>query len=365
MKKTALKRILDIKPYQPGKPIDEVKRELGLKQVIKLASNENPFGPSPKVLAAINKAALSVNRYPDAGCFYLRQELSRQLGCGQNQLIFGNGSDEIIVMALRAFAEKGDEIVIAQPSFLIYEIAGQVVGATIKAVPLKDFYYDIEAMAKAVTRKTKVVIIGNPDNPAGTFVSTEKLVKFLRSIRRDILVMLDEAYFEFVTAKDYPNSVKLLAEFKNILVTRTFSKLYGLAGLRVGYGIAAPEVIDILNRIREPFNVNSIAQAAALACLKDPAYYRRVAKMVESERQIIYRELRQLGLKIIESATNFILVNVGQQTGKDISSALLNRGIIVRDMGFWGLPNYIRVTIGEAQENKAFLRALKSILPKR
>lgn len=360
MKNIALRRILAIKPYQAGKPIDEVKRELGLKKVIKLASNENPFGPSPKVLAAIRQAARGIHRYPDSGCFYLRRELAARLSCAENQLIFGNGSDEVILMTLRAFVEPGDEIIVAQPTFLMYTIGGQAVGATIKTVGLKDFRYDLAGMAQAVTPKTKVIIIGNPDNPAGTYISSEKLVIFLKNLRPDILVLFDEAYYEYVKAPDYPDTISLLPRFKNILVTRTFSKWYGLAGLRIGYGIAEPGIVDVLNRIREPFNINTIAQAAALACLRDRAYYRRVAKAVEDGRDYLYRGLREQGLSFVESSTNFILIDVKGE-GKEVARALLKQGIIVRDMGFWGLKNYIRVTIGTDKENKAFLRALTRI----
>jgi histidinol-phosphate aminotransferase len=350
-----------VEPYQPGKPIDEVKRELGLKNVIKLASNETPYGPSPKVRQAIVKAVSQINRYPDSGCFYLRQALAKRHHVAPEQLIFGNGSDEIIVLALRAFVEEGDEVIIAKPSFLIYEIGAKIVGATIRSVPLNNFHYDLEGMAKEVTDRTKIVFIGNPDNPAGTYIPQDRLIKFLESIRRDIVVFVDQAYFEYVLAKDYPDGIDLLKTYPNVITARTFSKMYGLAGLRIGYAAASAEIIDILNRLREPFNINSLAQAAALACLKDQGYYRRAAKNIEKQRRYIYTEVRKLGLQIKESVTNFILIDVGKKS-QLVSNALLKQGVIVRDMSFWGLNSFIRVTIGTEKENRMFVKALSSVI---
>ncbi len=373
MRSLVRKSILDVKPYLPGKPIEEVKRELGLKEVIKLASNECPLAPSPKVLKAITQAAQSLNRYPDGGCFHLRQELSRRLKVSPQQLIIGNGSDEIIVLAIRAFIEQGDGVVVARPSFLIYEIASQIAGASIAAVALKDFHYDLEGMKKAVTQKTKIIFIGNPDNPASTYITQSQVIDFLKSIRRDILVFFDEAYFEFVQEKDYPDTIALLKNYPNIMITRTFSKMYGLAGLRVGYGIAHEELIDLLNRVREPFNVNSLAQQAALTCLKDSKYYEKIKAMIIEQKEFLYQELQKLGLSCVESSTNFLLVNVNADpapssearsgTGsRRVSEALLKKGVIVRDMDFWGIKDFIRVTVGTPRENKKFIRALKSLV---
>ena len=361
MKKMANKNILDIKPYVPGKPIEEVKRELGIKKVIKLASNESPFGPSPKVLRAIEKASLSANRYPDGDCFYLRQELAKRLKVHPRELIFGNGSDEIIVLAVRAFVNSGDEAVMAKPSFLIYDIASRIAGARVKAIPLKNFRYDLSEMKRAVTQKTKIVFLGNPDNPSGMYIPKDAMVGFIQSIRKDILVFIDEAYFEYVRAKDYGYSIDLLKTYKNVIVTRTFSKMYGLAALRIGYGIASLETIDILNRIREPFNVNSLAQAAALACLRDKSYYSRLADVVEQQRQFLYGRFKQIGLVSVESCANFILIDVKQEAAK-IVKAMMRKGVIVRDMGLWGLSRFIRVTIGSAQENRQLIKTLEEVL---
>ena len=353
--------IFKIKPYVPGKPIDEVRRELGLKSVIKLASNENPYPPSPKALAAMAKAAREVNRYPDGGCFLLRRTLAKKLNVDDDQLIFGNGSDEIIVLAVKAFAAKGDDVIIAKPSFLVYEIAATLSGARLHQVPLKDFHYDLEAMKAKINARTKIIFIGNPDNPAGTYISQRQVEAFLRCVPKSTLVFFDEAYFEYVQAKDYPDTLALMKKFPNVMTTRTFSKMYGLAGLRVGYGIASREIIDILNRLREPFNVNSMAQAAAVAVLGDEAYYRHIAKDVSEQRQYLYRSLDSMDVAYELSFTNFILVNVGGDSSQ-VANALLKKGVIIRDMAVWGLKGYIRVSIGSASENKRFIKTLGEIL---
>ena len=349
-------------PYVPGKPIEEVERELGIKGVIKLASNESPFEPSPKVLQAIKKASTSINRYPDGDCFYLREQLAKHLKVKSRQLIFGNGSDEIIVLVVRAFVAEGDEVILAKPSFLVYDIASRLAGAKIHAIALQDdFQYDLAAMKKAVTPKTKVIFLGNPDNPSGMYIAKKDMLDFLKDLSRDIVVLIDEAYFEYVKAADYGYSLELLKTYKNVIVTRTFSKMYGLAGLRVGYGIADEEMIDVLNRIREPFNVNSIAQVAAVACLKDQTYYKKVAATVNAQRTYLYAQLKRLKLNFVKTCTNFILIKTAQ-SGAELMKKLMHKGVIVRDMGFWGLENYIRVTIGTASENKKFIRSLEELL---
>lgn len=361
MKRVVKKSILKVKPYVPGKPIEEVKRELGLTNVIKLASNENPYPPSPKVRKAIYNAVKGLNRYPDGDCYYLRTLLAKKLGVNRNQLIFGNGSDELIVLAVKAFVGKGDEVIIAKPSFLIYDIASRIAGATVKAVPLTGFRYNLAAMKKKVSRKTKIIFLGNPDNPSGKYFTCKEITSFLKGLSGDILVFLDEAYFEYVTAKDYVPSVKLIKTHKNVIVTRTFSKMYGLAGLRIGYGMADAGLIDLLNRIREPFNVNSLAQEAAIAVLKDGAYYRAIGRKIAQQRKYLYRNLERMGLEYEKSFTNFILVKI-QGSGSAVAKKLLKKGVIVRDMSFWGLNSYIRVSIGTAPENRRFIQTLKDVL---
>ncbi len=361
MKSIANPTIFSVKPYIPGKPIDEVKRELGVRDVIKLASNENPYPPSPMVRRAIAVAGKEVNRYPDGGCFHLRQMLSQRLKVSEEQLIFGNGSDEVIVMAVRAFVNPGDEVVIAKPSFLIYSIASKLAGGQVKEIPLKDLRYDLDAMQKAVTKKTKIVFLGNPDNPSGHYLTHTDLLRFIKSIPAKVVVFIDEAYFEFVRANDYADSLKLLKQFPNVIVTRTFSKMYGLAGLRIGYGVARADVIELLNRVREPFNVNSIAQAAAMACLKDDRYYRLIADKIEKQRNYLYQQFTRLKLSYQQSWTNFILVKINQDSTV-VTQKLMKKGVIIRDMNVWGLSNTIRVTIGTPAENRKLVSALEDVL---
>ncbi len=352
------KSILKIKNYKPGKPIEEVKRELGLKEVFKMASNESPFPPSKKALSAISKAAQNINRYPDGNCFSLRKKLAKKLKVKENQLIFGNGSDEIIVLAARAFLNPGDEIIIADKTFLIYEIAGMTCSAKIKKVPMKDFCYDLGAMKKAVTKRTKIVFIANPDNPNSTYVSAKEVSNFLRGLRKDILVYFDEAYYEIFDKENFPNTINLLKKRKNLIVTRTFSKAYSLAGLRIGYGISSAEIISCLNKVREPFNVNSLAQAAALASLDDSNYLKMVKKSLKEGKKYLYGNLKKLNLVFVDSCTNFILIDIGKDSTK-VFKDLLRDGIIVRDMKAWGLNTYLRVTISTMKENKAFINSLR------
>jgi len=362
MKQLAAKSSLfTIKPYIPGKPIEEVKRELGLREVIKLASNENPYEISPKVKKAIEAAIPTLNRYPDGDCFYLRKELSRTLNVDSKQLIFGNGSDEIIVFAARAFLKNGDEVIVAQPSFLIYDIASKLEGAHVVAVPIKDFKYDLRGMKKAINSKTRIIFLGNPDNPAGSYFSQQEFEEFIYDIPKDVLIFCDEAYYEYVQAKDYVDSIALLKKYKNLFVTRTFSKMYGLAGLRIGYGVGSKELVDILNRVREPFNVNSLAQVAALACLKDKGYYKKIALKIEKQRQFLYESFARLKLNFVKSCTNFILIQLSQEAG-DVSKKLLQKGVIIRDMSHWGMKNFIRITIGNENENKKLIRVLEEVL---
>ncbi len=361
MKNIAKKHIFSVKPYVPGKPIEEVKRDLRLRNVVKLASNENPYGPSPRVREAIRRACGHINRYPESNCYYLRKELAKKLKVRESQLIFSNGSDEIIVMANRAFLNKGDEVIIAYPSFMIYEIASKLEGARVQKVPLKNFRYDLDGMLRKINRRTKIIFIGNPDNPAGTYIPEKELIRFIRRVPSRIVIFVDEAYHEYVQQKDYPQTIRFLKRYKNLIVTRTFSKLYGLAGLRIGYGIANPELINILERVREPFNVNLLAQDAARACLKDGPYYKKRLKGIKRQKEFLYRSLQKVGVKYQKSYTNFILIDT-QTDGSRVARRLLRKGIIVRDMAFWGLNQYIRVTIGTAKENKKFIQALREVL---
>lgn len=363
MENIVRKNILNIKHYVPGKPIEEVQREFNLDDVIKMASNENCFGASPKAVKAIRDNLSSINRYPDASSFYLKKKMARLLGVKEENLIFGNGSDEIIGIAIRTFINDGDEVIVAKPTFLIYEIASQIQNASVKLIPLRqDFKYNLKVMSEAVSEKTKMIFVANPDNPTGTYVNKTELASFLKGIPEDVIVFLDEAYFEFAnySYKDYPNGLDYL-DRPNVIVSRSFSKAYGLAGLRIGYGISNPAVISYMERVRDPFNVNLLAQAAALAALDDKAFVNKTLKFVGAEKKKLYSVFRKMGLKYIESATNFVLVDVGRDC-KEVFTELLKKGVIVRDMKAWGLDTYIRVTIGTKLENKRFVKGLENII---
>jgi histidinol-phosphate aminotransferase len=290
----------------------------------------------------------------------LRQRLAKKLRVDPSWLIFGNGSDELLVLALRAFVEPGDEVIVAEPTFLIYALQARVCGASVRAVPLKDDRYDLSAMKAAVTSQTKLIFIANPDNPTGTYVTSWELEAFLSGLPPQVLVLIDEAYHEFVTARDYPRALAHVAD-KPVLVTRSFSKAYGLAGLRIGYGIAAPGIIAALEAVREPFNVNSLAQAAAVGALDDTGYLARSRRLLEQGRRYLTAELDALGIDYLDGVANFFLLKVGPKAPQ-VAEALLHRGLIVREMSAWKLPGCIRVTFGTMTENRAFIRALKQYL---
>jgi len=348
-----------VKTYQPGKPIEEVEREYGLKDAIKMASNENALGPSPKALRAIKKNLGKLHRYPDGGCFYLRKKLSELLNVAPESLVFGNGSDELLIFAARAFAGKGDQVIIADPTFLIYEIASQVEGAEVVKVPIHNFQYDLDMMRSHINAKTRMIFIANPDNPVGTYVNDERLRYFLKDVPPRVIVVLDEAYFEYACAhKDYPNGMQFLHQYPNLIVTRTFSKAYGLAGLRVGYAVADVKIANALNKVREPFNVNLAAQIGAAAALDDTAHLKKTLRVTEEGRRYLASELKKLGLRTVDTATNFMLVDLRVEA-QPVYEQLLKRGVIVRPMGLWGLKTFLRVTIGRPSENKRFIETLK------
>lgn len=363
MQNRVVQHILNVKNYTPGKPIEEVQREYGLSEVIKLASNENCMGPSPKALAAIRKNLGRINRYPDASSFYLKKRLAALHGIKPENIVLGNGSDEVICLAARAFVGSGDEVVIAKPTFLIYEIVSQLQNARIRFVPLRsDLRHDLRAMKASVTERTKIVFIANPDNPTGTYVTRAELGEFLRGLPKKVLVFLDEAYFEFADhgCKDYPNGMSYFG-MRNLIVARSFSKAYGLAGLRIGYAVAQPDVAGYLERVREPFNINLLAQVAAEAALGDRAFLRKTVGHVQKEKEFFYAAFRELGLTYVPSATNFVIFDT-RRDGRQVFKALLARGLIVRDMAAWGLNTFVRVTVGTRAENKRFIRALKEVL---
>ena len=359
-KPLARKILSEVKPYSPGKPIEEVQRELGIPKAMKLASNENALGPSPKALEAIRNSEASLHRYPDSTCFYLAFKIAARMEVRPEQVLIGNGSDELITLAVRAFVEPGEEVVIAEPTFLVYRIAAQLAQAKIRAVPLKGFRYDLSAMRQAVTPRTKLVFIANPDNPTGSYVTKAEVQTFMEGLGDGTITFFDEAYAELADVPDYPDT-RVYLKNRPVIITRTFSKAYGLAGIRVGYGIAPEELIQAMHRVREPFNVNSLAQAAALAALDDHDHLEATRKLLREQKPVIYRVLDELGLTAVPSAANFILFHVGPQAPEVVQS-LLKRGIIVRDMRAWDLPEYIRVTIGLPEENWAFAEALRDVL---
>ncbi|MBL7071129.1 MAG: histidinol-phosphate transaminase [Candidatus Omnitrophica bacterium] len=360
IKNLVRKNVIGIKPYEPGKPIEELKRELGISSIVKMASNENPLGPSKNAIKAIKKAALSVNRYPDGSCYYFKQALSRSLNVSADNLIIGNGSNEIIELALRTFVNKDDEVIMSEPSFLIYNIACKVTEGSPVVLPLKDFKADLAAIKASITDKTKLIFIDNPNNPTGRSVGEAEIEKFLEDISPNLIVVFDEAYYEFVEREDFPDTKRYIGR-KNVMILRTFSKAHGLSGLRIGYGIAEKETAAFMNRVRQPFNVNSVAQAAAIASLEDLEHIENSKLLILEGKHYLYKQLEVFGLDYVKSDTNFILINV-KQSGRDIFQKMLKRGVIVRDMNAYGLDSYIRVTIGTMAENRKFMKALRGVL---
>lgn len=351
--------ICDVPVYEPGRPIEEVARELGLKPlgVIKLASNENALGPSPKAVAAMQKALATAHLYPDGGGFYLRQALAKKLGVELDNVILGTGSNEIIEFLYHAFVAPGDEVVAGDRAFVIYSIMAKMFQARCVEVPFRGHTHDLPAMREAITTRTKLVFIANPNNPTGTRVSNAELDAFIQSLPAHAICVLDEAYIEFLD--DPPASVEWAMK-RNIVVLRTFSKIFGLAGLRLGYGIAQKECIALLQRVRQPFNVNAIAQTGALAAIGDTGHIRKTKAMTRRGLAYLEKEFKKLKLEFVPSCANFVLVNVGD--GDKVIRNLQQRGIIVRPMRAYKMPEWMRVTVGLPEENRRFIRALKEVL---
>ncbi len=352
--------VASLVPYPPGKPIEELERELGITGSIKLASNENPLGPSKKAVEAIAKGLPNLHRYPDGSCYYLKEKLSSVMGISPEMLIFGNGSNEIIELLIRAFLKTGDEAVMADPSFAVYPIVVKSVGGAAVTVPLKDMRHDLPAMAEKITSKTRIIFIANPNNPTGTIVSAGEFSDFMKRVPEDVVVCVDEAYFEFVESGEFPDTLSYIREGRPVLLLRTFSKIYGLAGLRIGYGVAHPSLIDYLNRVRQPFNVNTLAQLAAIAALDDSAHLERTKANNSEGLKYLFSELDALGLECVPTHANFFLIKVGD--GKRIYDGLLKKGVIVRPMASYNLPEYIRVTVGLPEENRRFMEAFREVL---
>lgn len=347
-------------PYAPGKPIEEVEREYGIEGSVKLASNENPLGPSPLAVKVLQERLQQLHLYPDGDCFYLKQGLSAKLGIAPERLIFGNGSNELIELAVRTFMRPGDEAVMAHQAFVIYRLVVQAAGCSCTIVPLRDFTHDLAALARAIGPKTRILFLANPNNPTGTIYRLKEWERFLQRVSAEILLIVDEAYFEYVADSDYPDSLSYHGKERAILTLRTFSKLYGLAGLRIGYGIGDKAMIDLMHRVRQPFNVNAPAQWAALAALADREHVRRSLEVNREGMDYLKEEITKLGLEQIPSQANFILVRVGN--GQKVFDRLIRRGVIVRPMGIYDLPEYIRVTVGTKKENSRFINELNNII---
>ena len=348
-------------PYTPGKPIEEVQREFGLTDIVKLASNENPLGPSPKAVEAICQAAGDVWLYPDNDCYHLRAALSERLGLPGSQILLGHGSDELIHNIGLAFLSPGDEVMMCSGPFSQYEFTAKLMDGTPVYIPMKEFRYDTAAMAQRMSPRTKVVFVGNPNNPTGTIVTRQELAELLEALPDSTILVMDEAYYEYVDDPDYPDALALVRDRRRAIVLRTFSKIYGLAGLRIGYGATTPELADALERVREPFNVSSVAQAAALASLQDGDQVERTRALNKEAKDYLYGEFERLGLEYTPSYANFVWVNLGREC-RPVFTELLKRGVIVRTGDAFGAPTHIRVTTGTPQQNQRFVAALDEVL---
>ncbi|MFC7517130.1 histidinol-phosphate transaminase [Herbaspirillum sp. GCM10030257] len=355
-----------IAPYQGGKPIAEVAREFGLDEakIIKLASNENPLGMPESAKQAMLGAMADLGRYPDANGFELKQAITKKYDVPAEWITLGNGSNDILELAAHAFVQPGQSVVYAEFSFAVYALATQAVGARAIVVAARDYGHDLDAMAKAITADTRLVFIANPNNPTGTFIPAADIAAFLAKVPQDVVVVLDEAYNEYLAPELQYESIAWVRQYPNLLVSRTLSKAYGLAGLRIGFGIAQPAITDLLNRIRQPFNVNSAAQAAAIAALNDSAFLQKSARLNADGYKQLTGAFDAMNLEYVQSYGNFVLVRVGNDDGAGarVNLELLKKGVIVRPVGNYGLPQWLRISIGLPEENAAFIDALKSVL---
>lgn len=350
----------NLMPYQPGKPIDELKRELGLDSAIKLASNENPLGPSPQVISALQEAILHAHFYPDAGCFEIKTILADFLMISKDQLTFGNGSENILELIVKAYLQKGDSAIISQYAFITIPIIMKSYGVNAKVVPAKAFGHDIPSMIKEIDDKTRVLFLVNPNNPTGTYITDKDFHLLMESVPPHVLVVIDEAYYEYIETPDYPNTLPQLAHYPNLVITRTFSKAYALAGLRLGYSISSPEIADILNRARLPFNVNSLAAKAACAAINDQQHLVKSLQLNKEGMHQLTEAFRKFKWSFIPSLGNFLTLDVNN--GMKVYQLLLHQGIIVRPLVPYDLPQHIRVTVGTFAQNEQFLAALKKVM---
>ncbi len=348
-------------PYIPGKPISELERELGLTDIVKLASNENPLGPSEKVIRAIQASFADLSRYPDGNGFALKSVLSEKWGVKSSQITLGNGSNEILELLARAFLSTETEVIFSQHAFAVYPLVTQAVGAIAKIIPAQDFGHDLTAMLAAISDKTRMIFIANPNNPTGTYLTAQVLSDFIAQVPEHVICVVDEAYFEYVTQEDYPHSVHWLSDYPNLVITRTFSKAYGLAGLRIGYSLSSVEMADILNRVRQPFNNNALALAAAEVAINDAEYLAATVELNNAGMVQLTDAFGEMGLSWIDSVANFVTVDM-QREAASINKALLHKGVIVRPVANYEMPNHLRISIGTRLENDFFIAALKSVL---
>ena len=358
---SANSQVVGLTPYQPGKPIDELQRELGLTNIIKLASNENPLGASPKALAAVQLVGRDISLYPDGNGFALKTKLAAKLSVATTQLTLGNGSEDVLSGVFRAFVAPKDEVIISEYSFAAYNILATIAGAKLTQVKANNWGHDLADMAASVTPNTKLIIIANPNNPTGTYNNADEIEKFLASIPKNIIIVVDQAYVEYIEQSDYPQMLQYLIKYPNLIITRTFSKVYGLAGLRVGYGISSTAIADLLNRVRQPFNVNSLALCAATAALDDVDFINKSVELNNTQRKYLEDNFARLDLEYIKSLGNFISVNFGKNSSQ-IFDKLLHKGIIVRPLLPYNMPDYLRITVGLDTENQRLISALKDIL---
>ena len=353
--------ISKLKPYQPGKPISELERELGITDIVKLASNENPLGCSDKVKEAVTAEIAEIGRYPDGGGFILKDQIHKQFGFAHDRITLGNGSNDLLEMFARTFVSDQDSVLYSQHAFAVYALLTQAINAQAIEVPAKGFSHDLDAMAAAIQDNTKLIFIANPNNPTGTWFNQAALNAFLAKVPDNVLVVLDEAYIEYAADSDLPDGMAYLSRYPNLLVSRTFSKAYGLAALRVGYAVSSAAIADVLNRVRQPFNVNSLALVAACAALDDAEYLERSRTLNSQGMQQLEDGFKRLGLSWIPSRGNFIAVDF-QRDAAAINQGLLAQGVIVRPVAGYGMPTFLRISIGTAEENQRFLDALTLVL---
>ena len=353
--------IASLVPYPPGKPLEELERELGITGAVKLASNENPLGPSPKAVSAMAGALNNLHRYPDGRGYYLKQALSGRLGVDMSQVVLGNGSNEIIELSVRTFLRPGLGAVFSDLTFLVYAKVVQGAGGLTTRVPLKNFRHDLSGLARAVTQKTRLVFLDNPNNPTGSLVPAAEVKAFLADLPRTTILILDEAYRDFVRQGDLVDPLELIESRRPIILLRTFSKAYGLAGLRLGYGLAKPEIIDYLDRVRQPFDVSTLAQVGGLAALEDEEFYRKTREITWSGLDWLWSKLDTLGLVYHPTQTNFFMIDL-DRPADEVSNALLHQGVIVRSLSSYGLDRTIRINVGLPEENERFIRALSKVL---